>query len=182
MSRVEFLQCLGLLGISPAEAAMLLSVSERTVRRWAEQPEEIPGPAEQAIRAWCRLETLGLAWRPDGVAIGEDSPEEIADHVAQCRQHAIELDAALEKVRRRGGPRAPWAVDLEAQKATLGAIHVSFYRLANGSFSPQHYRRTDGKHDLKADWPLLEDAFACVADALAAERKAERAAKRHLKT
>jgi hypothetical protein len=114
---------------------------------------------------------MGLAWRPDGVAIGEDSAEEIAEHIARCRQHAIELDAVLEKVRRRGGPRTPWVVNLEKHTATLGPIHLSFHRLANGSFSPSHYRRADRDNDLAGDWYLIEDGFACIALALAQERK-----------
>lgn len=179
MGEREFVECLARLNLSIGEAARLLSVTERTVRRWAEAPKEMPGPAEHALRAWCRLESLGLAWRPDGVAIGEDTPEEIAEHIARCRQHAIELDAVLEKVRRRGGPRAPWIVNLQSHSATLGPIHLSFHKLANGSFSPSHYRRADRDNDLQGDWHLLEDGFVCIATALAEEPRRARGKQPH---
>jgi len=66
MTKEQFEQYLLRLDLSPAEAAQLLSVSPRTVRRWLEG-EEMPGPAEQAIRAWVRLHERHLPWRPDCV-------------------------------------------------------------------------------------------------------------------
>jgi hypothetical protein len=45
-------------------------------------------------------------------------------------------------------------------------MEVSFYRLADGGFSPQSYRRTDCEAEIQRDWPLLEDAFACIAAAV----------------
>lgn len=167
MTRDEFQTSLNCLGLSQAEAARLLSVSPRTVRRWAKKPTEIPGPAEQALRAWVRLHCLGLTWRPDGVAIGESDPEEIAEQIALLRQHAIDLDALIQKVEARGGPAAPWHVDLKKRQATLGPVRVSFYPLMNGGFSPASYSRNDDHPNLKRDWTLLEDAFACIANAIA---------------
>ncbi len=167
MTSAEFQTCLDRLGLSQAEAAHLLSVSPRTVRRWAEKPAEISGPAEQALRAWMRLHRLGLPWRPDGVAIGESDPEKIAEQIGIYRQHAINLDALIRKVEARGGPAAPWHVDLKKRQATLGPVWVSFYPLMNGGFSPAHYSRNDDHPNLKRDWTLLEDAFACIANAIA---------------
>lgn len=166
MTSTEIRACLDRLGLSQADAAKLLSVSPRTVRRWSEEPAEIPGPAEQALRAWMRLDRLGLPWRPDCVAIGENDPEKIAEQIARYRQHAINLDALLLKVEARGGPAAPWHVDLTKRQATLGPIWVSFYPLVNGAFSPAFYRRGDVHPDLARDWTLLEDAFACIANAI----------------
>lgn len=166
MTSTEFRTYLDLLGLSQAEAARLLSVSPRTVRRWAEKPVEIPGPAEQAIRAWVRLHRLGHPWRPDDVAIGESDPEEIAEQIALYRQHAIDLDALIQKVEARGGPAAPWHVDLKKRQATLGPVRVSFYPLKKGGFSPASYSRSDDHPDLERDWTLLEDAFACIFNAI----------------
>jgi hypothetical protein len=158
--------CLRELGLSQVDAARLLSVDPRTMRRWVAKPEDMPGPAEHALRAWQRLHRLGLAWSPDG-AIGEGDPNEIAEQIARYRDHAISLDEVIRSVRARGGPAAPWNVDLTKKQATLGPMKVSFYRLANGGFSPANYSRSDEPPDVKRDWTLLEDAFACIATAIA---------------
>ena len=152
------------LGLVPDEAAQLLSVSPRTVQRWGHGLQEIPGPAEQSVRAWLRLHERGLAWRPDGEAIATGDDAMIARH----REHSVELDELLKRVDSRGGPAAPWQVDLERGRAMLGPLQVSFYKLRNGGFSPQSYRRTDGPVDMQRDWPLIEDAYACIALAFAA--------------
>jgi transcriptional regulator with XRE-family HTH domain len=170
MTKREFDSLLAELGLSQAEAARLLSVDARTVRRWAEDPVEIPGPAEQALRAWLALHRFGLPWAPDSVDLVQHDPEQIAKH----RAHAIDLDALLRKVEKRGGPAAPWQVDIDQCRATLGPLQVSFYRLRNGGFSPQSYRRKDGPADLQRDWPLIEDAFAHIAQAIARQRQKEK--------
>jgi hypothetical protein len=167
MSKAELLRHLNQLDLTQAEAARLLSVNVRTVRRWVETPAEMPGPAEQALRAWLRLHRLGLAWRPDGLPLGEDEADEMAKQIALYRQHAINLDAVLQRVEARGGPAAPWRVDLTTHNATLGPIEVGFYPLPNGGFSPSTYRRADADPDLDRDAHLLEDAYACIAQALA---------------
>lgn len=169
MDEDEFERCLQQLDLTFAEAAQLLSVSPRTVRRWAEQPAEIPGPAVQAISAWIRLQNKGLAWRPDAIDIGE-SDEDLAETIAAHRQHVIELDDLLQRVDDRGGPVAPWVVDLERNRADLESISIGFYRLRNGGFSPAVYRRSDqATNDIQRDWPLIEDGFACIAKAIADE-------------
>jgi hypothetical protein len=167
MSRAEIDHHLDTLGLSQGEAARLLSVNPRTVRRWVETPSEMPGAAEQALRAWRKLQQLGLAWRPDGLPIGENDTAGMAEQIGLYRQHAIDLEGLLRRVEERGGPAAPWEVDLVAQKAVLGSMVVTFYRLPNGGFSPATYRRTSGDPDAHRDAHLLEDAYACIAHELA---------------
>jgi hypothetical protein len=164
MSKFDLSNALNSLGLSQVELARFLSVDPRTVRRWVESPSEIPGPAEQALRAWQRLQSYGLPWSPCGVDLVECDPEQIARH----RLHTLELDALLEKVTKRGGPAAPWVVDLDKGKAVMGSLEVTFYMLASGGFSPQSYKRRDEiEQDVQRDWPLIEDAFACIAKAIA---------------
>jgi hypothetical protein len=166
MSPQEFNDTLGELGLSQVDTARLLAVDARTVRRWVASAEEITGPAEQALRAWRRLNHLGLPWSPDSTDLVETDPEQIAAH----RIHAIDLTNLLLKVHQRGGPSGAWTVDLERSKATLGPYAVSFYRTMTGSFSPQSYKRTDDTPaDLQRDWPYIEDAFACIAAAISKE-------------
>lgn len=166
MAHLDLTETLNSLGLSQVAAARLLSVDPRTVRRWVENPTEISGPAEQALRAWHRLHEYGLPWSPDGVDLIESDPEQVARH----RLHTLELDELLAKVKKRGGPAAPWVVDLDKCKATLGALEVTFYRLPSGGFSPQSYKRRDDiKPNVERDWSLIEDAFACIAKAIAAK-------------
>jgi hypothetical protein len=166
MSNLDLSATLNSLGLSQVAAARLLSVDPRTVRRWVENPEEISGPAEQALRAWQRLHAYGLPWSPDGVDVVETDPEQIARY----RLHTLELDTLLEKVKKRGGPAAPWVMDLDKGKAVLGALEVTFYKLPSGGFSPQSYKRRDAiALDVERDWHLIEDAFACIAKAIAAK-------------
>jgi hypothetical protein len=165
MNATEFRVLLEKLGLTQVEAAQLLSVDPRTVRRWAEESGgAIPGPAEQALRAWVGLQRQGVPWRAEDTDI-----EQIALH----RQHAIELYALLIRVQARGGPRAPWQVDVEGSVATLGPMRLSFYKLRNGSFSPAYYRRSDQPADVQRDWTLIEDGFACIAKAMAEAWRAQ---------
>jgi transcriptional regulator with XRE-family HTH domain len=160
MTGQEMQEHLRALNLTQAEAAQLLGVSNRTVTRWCGNAEEVSGPAEAALRAWRRLNERHLAWRPDSVCIVEDDTERIAIH----RQEAINLDEILRRVEERGGPKLPWTVKLAESEATLGKVHVSFYKLHNGGFSLSVYSRRDGEHpDVKRDWPLIEDAIFCIA-------------------
>src|SRR5437588_7266986 len=113
MIEPELRQVLVRLDLTQNEAAQLLGVAPRTVRRWLEG-EDIPGPAEQALRAWIRLHERNLPWRPDEESIVEDDQDQIARH----RAHMINLNAMLSRVEDRGGPRVPWAVDRARQTAT----------------------------------------------------------------
>lgn len=171
MTELELQDFLDELGLTQSEAAKLLSVDARTVRRWFEDADQIPGPAEQALRAWLRLHRLSLAWRPDGLPIGEDKPKELAKQIALYRQHAVQLDALLQRVKTRNGPAAPWEVNLDTCEARLGPMTVQFYPLSNGGFSPATYRRSDRTPDLRRDSPLLEDAYACIAAEISKQKR-----------
>lgn len=160
MSSSEFCKTLTRLALSEAEASRLMSVNPRSVRRWSDGSTEVPGPVEQALRAWLRLEELGLVWRPDGVPIWD------VDQTERFRSHAIELDALIQKVKKRGGPAAPWKVDLANRTASLGPVEVHFHVLANENFSPFCYARKDCPPDRRRDWGLLEDGFYCIATAI----------------
>jgi hypothetical protein len=158
----EHLTYLGL--FDQAEAAQLLSVTPRTLRRWLDG-EEVPGPAEQAVRAWRRLQERGLIWRPDTVAIVENDHRQIA----ASRNHAIELDEVLQRVKARGGPRMHWLVDRHGCRAILGPMEVSFYNLANGSFSLANYTRKDNYPDIERDREFIEDATFFIAQEMKKE-------------
>jgi hypothetical protein len=163
MNAAEFRQSLAQLGLSQTDAAHLLSVAPRTVRRWAEESTpEIPGPAEHALRAWLGLQRRGLPWRP-----GDDDD----DQIRRYRDHVIELYELLLRVEARGGPTGAWTIDLEKGVARLGPMEVSFYKLANGGFSPGYYRRSDGPPDWNRDRPLLEDAYASIAKAFGEQER-----------
>jgi hypothetical protein len=45
-------------------------------------------------------------------------------------------------------------------------MEVSYYKLASGSFSLANYRRKDGEPDVERDWEAIEDAAACIAQAM----------------
>ncbi len=117
MTPIELEQSVLRLGLSPAEISQLLGVTPRTFRRWLDG-EEIPGPAEQAIRAWLRLHERRLAWRPDSTAIVEDDQDQIARH----REQAIDLSNMIARVETRGGPRTPWTVDRQRPKSSRVAL------------------------------------------------------------
>jgi transcriptional regulator with XRE-family HTH domain len=161
MTTHELQQTLLRLGLSQTEAAQLLGVAPRTVRRWLEG-EEVPGPAAQALRAWIRLYERNLPWRPDSASIADDDQ----DQIARQRMHAINLSEILARVEARGGPRLPWTVDRQRSRATLGPMEVSYYTLLNGGFSLATYTRKDGDPDVQRDWELIEDAMFCIAKAL----------------
>jgi transcriptional regulator with XRE-family HTH domain len=157
----ELQQTLLRLGLSQTDAAQLLGVSPRTVRRWLEG-EEVPGPAAQALRAWIRLHERNLPWRPDSACITDDNQDQIARH----RMHAINLSELLARVEARGGPRLPWTVDRQRSHATLGPMQVSYYTLLNGGFSLATYTRKGGDPDVQRDWEFIEDAMFCIAKEL----------------
>lgn len=151
------------LGLSDFEAADLLGVSSRTLRRWSEG-EEVPVPAERALWAWCRLKDYGLAWRPDSISILNSDQQQIAAHL----QHTVALDDVLSCVKARGGPHFPWAVDFNAQRAVSasGKMEVSFYKLESGSFSLAAYTRKDTHPDLRRDQEFIDDAVFYIAQAM----------------
>lgn len=166
MDKGQLEQYLGRLGLAPADAAQLLSISSRTLRRWLDG-EDIPGPAQRAILAWIHLHERRLPWRPDTVSIVQDDQNQIARH----RQHTIDTVDVLKRVEVRGGAKAPWIVDWDKGRASLGSMEVSFYKLQSGGFSLGSYRRTDSPPDSARDMPMIEDAVYCIAQALAKKGK-----------
>jgi hypothetical protein len=168
MTAHELSECFRRLRLSPSNAAIFLSVDVKTVRRWLEGSVAVPGPAVQALGAWARLDRLGLPWRPAEDMLGIDE-EELAKQIRLLREHNLNLDETLQRVRARGGPAALWRVDLDSHIASLdGIMEVGFYPLPNGGFSPSNYRRKDRGPDTIRDQPLIEDAIAAIADAVAA--------------
>jgi hypothetical protein len=161
---------LAYLGLDHAEAAQLLGVSTRTLRRWLEG-EEIPGPAQAALRAWRELHSRHLAWKPDAIAVFQDDQSQIE----RARQHALEVEAIIKQVEARGGPKNPWLVNLAKCLATFGPFEVGFYKLANGGFSFSSYRRTDTSPDLLRDRPYLEDAAYSISRAFSRSKASESA-------
>lgn len=161
MTKNEFSQSLLRLNLSPPEAAQILSVTPRTIRRWLDD-EEISGPAEQAIRAWIRLHDRHLPWRPDSVSVIENDQDQIERH----RLHTVNFDAILSRVERRGSGRLPWVVDWDQGRATLGPMEVGFYKLPDGGFSLSTYRRSDGDPDVNRDAELIEEAIYCIAQVM----------------
>jgi len=116
MTATEPEQYLLRLDLSPADAAKLLGVkTPRTVQRWLDG-EEIPGPAEQAIRAWIKLHDLRIPWKPDSRSINASDEEQISAHL----RHAVETAALIARVEARGGPRIPWEVDYSRGLAVFG--------------------------------------------------------------
>lgn len=171
MNAGKLKESLGFLGLSVAEMSQLLGVSLRSAQRWVYGESDIPSSAQRAIEAWCFLHHLGLPWRPDGYPLLNLEPELINDQLRLHKDNTKQLTDLLTKVQARGGPAAPWSVNLSARKATLENMWVSFYPLPDGGFAPQSYGRNDRHVDVVRDQSLLEDAFACIADALAKARK-----------
>ena len=167
MSRSEIAEALRRLGLEHKEAAKLLSVDIKTVARWLDGSTDVPGPVVQALRAWMRLEEAHINWRPDGLELRIMTNKDRDEQIRLMREHVVSLDDVMQRVRSRGGPAAPWKVDLKAHRAELaGTMVVSFYALPNGNFSPNSYRRTDKEPDYERDRPLIEDAVACIAEAV----------------
>jgi hypothetical protein len=163
-------ESLGFLGLSIAELAQLLGVSLRSTQRWVYGESDVPNAAQRAIEAWCFLHHLGLPWRPDGYPLLNLEPEFVNGKYRLHTDNTKQLAKLLAKVEARGGPAAPWTVNLSERKATLENMWVSFYPLSDGSFSPQSYGRSDTAVDVARDRVLLEDAFSCIARALFKER------------
>lgn len=161
MDSKELRETLTYLGVEPGEAAQLLGVAPRTMRRWLYEGEEIPGPAIVALRAWRAMHIRRLSWKPDMAALFEDDQDQIERH----REHIIDLDKALASVEARGGPAAPWVVDLSKCMAISGPYEVGFYRLKSNSFSLSNYRHREARPDLARDRPFLEDAAYCIGKA-----------------
>jgi hypothetical protein len=158
MTDTELEQYLLRLDLTPIEAAQFLGVTPRTMQRWLDG-EEIPGPAEQAVLAWVKLNDLGIPWKPDSQSIDANDEQQITAHL----RHAVEQAALIARIQARGGPRTVWEVDHSRGRAILGKIEVSFYKLLNGGFSLAHYTRRDMAPDAHRDRELIEDAAYYIA-------------------
>jgi len=176
MTPVELREHIQGFGLTQTELAQLLGANARTVRRWLEEDGStdapgVPGAVATTLRAWRRLQHAALAWRPEDLPL---SAADTAPALAAQRFYALGIDAMLERVRTRGGPAVPWDVDLARQRATVGAVQLSFYVLEGGGFVPLSYRRQDALlPDPVRDQTLLEDGVACIARTL--ERHGQRA-------
>ena len=181
MTPPELRAHLAAFGLTQTELARLLGTNPRTVRRWLEhdrpgqgpaQGPGIPGAVATTLHAWQRLQRAGLPWRP------HDAPLNAVDAsaaMASQRFYALDIDAMLERVRARGGPAVPWDVDLARQRATVGAVQLTFYLLEGEGFVPLSYRRQDAlMPEPVRDQTLLEDGVACIARTL--ERRGQPAA------
>ncbi len=167
MTRLEFSDALERLRLSTKEAAALLSVDPKTALRWQQGVTDIPGPVEQALRAWLRLDAMGLPWHPGAALLGL-SEEEAAKQIRRHREENLKLVEIIDRVRANGGPAAPWKVDLKKRSASLGGvIEIGFYALKSGGFSPQAYHRLDRNSDIERDRQILEDGYVAIADAIA---------------
>lgn len=160
MNASDLDSALSTLDLSATDASQLLGIAQRTLRRWREG-EAIPAAAEAALRAWLTLHEWGIPWRPDTVSVVDDDK----DQIRRMREHAIDVEQMLERVKARGGPKSPWRVDFARRIASFDRFRVTFYELANGGFSLSTYSRADGNPDAQRDAALIEDAAYSIARA-----------------
>jgi hypothetical protein len=169
MDADELAKTLAHLHLDPNEAAQLLSVAPRTMRRWLVEGEEIPGPAIVAIRAWRAMHDRDMGWKPDTESLIVDDQ----DQIERFRKHVVDTAAAILRVENRGGPTSQWVIDLSKKSAIGGPFEVNFYQLkADRQVSLSRYRRSDMRPDIERDMPFLEDAVYCIFKAIAKARAA----------
>jgi DNA-binding XRE family transcriptional regulator len=168
MTNLELNHCLEALSLTQADLAARLGVTPRTVRRWQAGEQPIPTWIAEVLGAWRQLHAHNLPWGADLESIWYGDDDQIRRH----QDHDAALAALLRRVKARGGPAAPWRVNLREHRATLGPMIVRFYRLASDSFSLANYRRADVPPDVHRDQPLIEDAVAAFAASISAARTA----------
>lgn len=150
------------LHISDQELADFLSVTLRTVNRWHEDASKIPGSVEQVIHAWLKLHHYKLAWRPDEIAFAEYD-ENVINEMARLRRKACDVDNVIAKIKKQGGPKLPWRVDLERGVARLETLEVRFYVFDNTEFTPASYVWKDNTiPDLTRHQDLINEAYTCI--------------------
>jgi transcriptional regulator with XRE-family HTH domain len=152
------------LGMSQADVARQLGVSDRTVRRWVGNPASAPGPALTYLRRLALTRIMrrwGLPAEIDYLEGRSAFGELAAEDMARELEWATELDGALSRVKARGGPRQRWRVLIRVGGgvATLGDRKVSFHRNRSGGFSLQLSNNI-------ARLELIEDAAWSFAHAL----------------
>jgi len=168
MKNTALTKLLAMLNLTQADLAARLGIATRTVRRWQTGEQAIPIWVVEVLDAWRQLHACGLPWGADLESIwyGDD------DQVRRHQDHDKALAALLRRVKARGGPAAPWRINLREHSATLGPMIVRFYRLASNSFSLQNYRRGDVPPNPRRDQPLIEDAVFAFSEAVRAARAA----------
>jgi hypothetical protein len=168
MKNGKLLETLAYLDVTASELALLLDLNLRTIQRWLSGEVDIPKSVRCLLESWSTLQYLGLPWRPDGLNLLDQSirKKQLELHM----QTNIELIEVIKKVKARGGPSAPWSVDISRKKANLENMWISFYILPNGGFVPQSYGRSDKKMDFERDRNILEDGFFCIAEKIRNQR------------
>jgi DNA-binding XRE family transcriptional regulator len=168
MINTELTNCLAMLNLTQADLAARLGIAARTVRRWQAGDQPIPTWVVEVLDVWRQLHACGLPWGADLESIwyGDD------DQVRRHQDHDKALAALLRRVKARGGPAAPWRINLRERSATLGPMTVRFYKLASNSFSLANYRRGDVPPDARRDQLLIEDAVVAFSEAVSAARTA----------
>ena len=156
MNGTELGKSLDTLGLTQADLAARLGVTARSVRRWQANKQPIPLWVREIISVWQQLHSRQLPWGADLASIWYGDIDQITRHM----EHDTALAALLKRVEARGGPAAPWRINLTDYSATLGKITIYFYRLASGGFSLASYRRGDIPPDSRRDQSLIEDAVA----------------------
>ena len=167
MTNTEFNQYLTILGLKQSDAATLLRVTPRAVRRWQSGEQKIPGTVAELLMAWHQLHLAKIPWGADLESIWYGDDDQIRRH----QEHDKTLAALLGRVEARGGPATPWRVNLKEHSATLGPIVVSFYKLLSGSFSLANYWRGDMTASPSRDRLLIEDAVAAFSSEVSKVRK-----------
>jgi hypothetical protein len=166
MTNAELNQHLEMLGLKQRDAADLLRVTPRALRRWQSGEQEIPGPVAELVEAWRQLYAAKIPWGADLETIWYGDDDQIRRH----QDHDKALAALLRRVENRGGLAAPWRVNLKEHSAALGPMVVRFYKLLSGGFSLANYRRSDTDPDPRRDQILIEDAVAAFAAAIGKAR------------
>jgi hypothetical protein len=169
MNRDQFNRRLEALGLKQSDAAALLRVTPRAVRRWQGGEQAVPANIVELLDVWRQLHDRNIPWGAamEAIWFGDD------DQIRRHQDHDKALAAVLRRVEARGGPAAPWRVNLKERRATLGRMDVGFYKLESGGFSLANYRRGDRDQDGERDRTLIEDAVAAFAAAVS-QARAER--------
>ncbi|MBI2720530.1 MAG: hypothetical protein HYX36_17475 [Rhizobiales bacterium] len=167
MTSSEFIDYLRFLGLEQMDAAAMLRVTPRTVRRWQKGDLPVPDTVSDLLRAWRQLAEANIPWAPDLESILQGDSDQIRRH----QDHALSLAAVRRRVEARRGPAAPWRISLKEHRATLGPMTVQFYHLANGGFSLASYWRRDKDPDPSRDQHLIEDAVVSFSEAVGEARR-----------
>lgn len=123
MDKEEFLKALELLKLPPKDLAEFLCITTRTVNRWIKRPSEITGPAKQAIRAWVKLESMGLPW----YGISKFNFDEDGVHKNIKEFSESNRDKIIEKVLTRSEDKTiKWRIDLSKNLIYLSFINIYF--------------------------------------------------------